>query len=126
MFELLERNHFKPIREKHAKNLFKQLIKAVLYLHKKGIVHRDLKLENIVLQSNFKKLKIIDFGLCEVGTDCKCTSTEWAGEHTNVTRLISKEVQTTPLLRYFIIYLILFVKLTFGLLVPSINRISNS
>lgn len=79
MFELLERNHFKPIREKHAKNLFRQLYKAVVYLHKKGIVHRDLKLENMVIQSNFKKVKIIDFGLCEVGKDCKGISTDWAG-----------------------------------------------
>ena len=41
-----------------------QLINGVEYLHKKNIVHRDLKLENILLKSNDSTLiKIIDFGL---------------------------------------------------------------
>lgn len=41
-----------------------QLINGVEYLHKKNIVHRDLKLENILLKSNDSVLiKIIDFGL---------------------------------------------------------------
>ena len=35
------------------------------YIHSKGIIHRDLKLENIILKgpNSYKDLRIIDFGL---------------------------------------------------------------
>lgn len=32
--------------------MFAQLISGVAYLHAKGIVHRDLKLENLLLDRN--------------------------------------------------------------------------
>ncbi|PVU99837.1 hypothetical protein BB559_000352 [Furculomyces boomerangus] len=41
---------------------FQQLISGVNYLHKMGIAHRDLKLNNLCI-SNDGVLKIIDFGL---------------------------------------------------------------
>lgn len=40
---------------------FKQLVHGVAYLHSKGLAHRDLKLDNCVVNSN-QILKIIDFG----------------------------------------------------------------
>ena len=42
-----------------------QLTIAIGYLHMKGIAHRDLKLENILLDQN-GYLKIIDFGLAKM------------------------------------------------------------
>ena len=39
-----------------------QLITGLVEMHKVGICHRDLKLENLVLDADFN-LKIIDFGL---------------------------------------------------------------
>lgn len=38
---------------------------AIGYLHMKGIVHRDLKLENILIDQE-GYLKIIDFGLAKM------------------------------------------------------------
>ena len=32
-------------------------------IHKQGILHRDFKLDNILLSSNLKNIKICDFGV---------------------------------------------------------------
>lgn len=48
--------------EAEAKCLFRQLLSAVAYLHSNWIVHRDLKLSNL-LYSNTGQLKLCDFGL---------------------------------------------------------------
>lgn len=49
------------LADEKARKLFAQLISGVGYLHKKGIVHRDLKLENLLLDRN-KNIIITDFG----------------------------------------------------------------
>ncbi|KAF2859372.1 Pkinase-domain-containing protein [Piedraia hortae CBS 480.64] len=49
------------LRDDKARKLFAQLISGVGYLHQKGIVHRDLKLENLLLDRN-KNIIITDFG----------------------------------------------------------------
>ena len=45
--------------------MFKQLLRGVEYLHSRGIAHRDLKSENLLL-TNEGCLKITDFGTSEV------------------------------------------------------------
>ncbi|XP_039447250.1 testis-specific serine/threonine-protein kinase 3-like [Culex pipiens pallens] len=59
LLQLIRKEKFLP--EKRAKSYFSQLINAVEYIHKMGVVHRDIKCENIVFDENFT-LKLIDFG----------------------------------------------------------------
>lgn len=47
--------------ENEGARLFAQLVSGVHYLHSKGIVHRDLKLENLLLD-NKRNIVITDFG----------------------------------------------------------------
>jgi len=53
--------------EADARLIFKQLIAGVKYLHDIGIVHRDLKLENLLLtkKGDLSTIKIADFGLAK-------------------------------------------------------------
>jgi protein-serine/threonine kinase len=53
-------NH-RYLKDQAARRLFAQLVSGVGYLHKKGIVHRDLKLENLLLDQN-RNIIITDFG----------------------------------------------------------------
>ncbi|PRP84078.1 SNF-related serine/threonine-protein kinase [Planoprotostelium fungivorum] len=50
-----------PLAEEVARYYFVQLVKAVHYCHSVGVVHRDLKLENLLLD-NDGELKVADFG----------------------------------------------------------------
>ncbi|KAF9149982.1 hypothetical protein BG015_008207 [Linnemannia schmuckeri] len=49
------------LKERDARRLFAQLMSGVHYLHSKQIVHRDLKLENLLLDRN-RNIMITDFG----------------------------------------------------------------
>jgi len=37
---------------------------CIEYMHSKGFTHRDIKLENVILDNDYN-LKLIDFGLAE-------------------------------------------------------------
>lgn len=52
----------KRLEENEARHVFLQVVDAVRYCHHKSVVHRDLKLENILIDPITAKIKIIDFG----------------------------------------------------------------
>ena len=48
------------LTEDEAKHFFKQLVSAMIYCHQEKLIHRDLKLENILLTSkDSKHIKVI-------------------------------------------------------------------
>jgi serine/threonine protein kinase len=51
----------KRLDENEARAIFQQLASAIAYLHTLNIVHRDIKLENILIDGK-KNIKITDFG----------------------------------------------------------------
>lgn len=59
LFDALARK--KRFSESDVKIWFLQLLDAIRYCHSLGIIHRDLKLENILLDEQ-NQLKICDFG----------------------------------------------------------------
>lgn len=71
LFELVSSH--KSLPERDAAHILRQLVQAVQQVHACGLVHRDLKLENVLLTSpkNQKRarVKVADFGLCAEVTD---------------------------------------------------------
>merc|ERR1719495_358003 len=47
--------------ERLARTYFRQLIQGLEDCHNRGVIHRDIKLQNVLLDADFK-LKICDFG----------------------------------------------------------------
>jgi serine/threonine protein kinase len=60
------------------RNVFLQLIDAVIHCHENGVFHRDLKPDNIMVFDGGKTVKLADFGLATTDTsssDYGCGST---------------------------------------------------
>ncbi|KAJ1658419.1 hypothetical protein IWQ61_002329 [Dispira simplex] len=62
LFRYLRHGLQRPLRESEARGLLLPLVQVLEYLHGQGILHRDLKLSNILLTDNMQ-VKLCDFGL---------------------------------------------------------------
>lgn len=60
--------------EPEAKRIFSQIVSAVSYCHSQGVVHRDLKAENLLLDHNLN-IKLADFGFSNQFTEGNLLST---------------------------------------------------
>jgi len=85
-----------PYTEDQAARIISSITSAVAFMHEHGVVHRDLKYENIMFATNHPKaeIKVIDFGLSKkylpdqkmsegVGTVYTMSPQVLEGEYTN-------------------------------------------
>ncbi|ENN75821.1 hypothetical protein YQE_07629, partial [Dendroctonus ponderosae] len=66
------------IGELHTKRVARQLASALEFIHKKDLVHRDIKLDNIlVFKSDFSRIKLCDFGETRPAGSVVLRRNEW-------------------------------------------------
>lgn len=65
------------MKEGEACHVFAQILAAIHYCHKMGVVHRDLKAENLLLDSD-NNIKLADFGFSNYYQESELLST-WCG-----------------------------------------------
>lgn len=66
------------VSKDEALYIFKQILQAIDYAHKKGIIHRDIKPSNVFLikEGNALKVKVLDFGIAKLASsDMRMTAT---------------------------------------------------
>ena len=56
------------LEEFQAKMFYRQILEGMDYIHSRGIIHRDIKLDNIFLTENSSNAVIGDFGLSNYWT----------------------------------------------------------
>ena len=62
LYDYLQQRNFN-LGEERIREISLQLLRGIQYLHNYGIIHRDLKLENVIMSDNSDRAvpKIVDF-----------------------------------------------------------------
>lgn len=83
------------LREDQAKFLFRQLIMAVYFLHSHNVAHLDLSLENVCVDRESGKIKLIDFGVAAIHPRAEQKSSSTSPPSANTTPSTSLPTRST-------------------------------
>lgn len=61
LYQFIKRKSARKFNESEGRFVFKQIVEGLGYCHNMDIAHRDIKLENIIVDTE-RRVKIIDFG----------------------------------------------------------------
>ena len=50
------------LEEDDARDMFRQIVETTVALHDVGVVHRDIKDENVLIDTESRSIRLIDFG----------------------------------------------------------------
>jgi len=78
LFACMKMRNYRLLKEQTIKKVLKQIIDAVLFCHERGVVHRDIKLDNVISDTR-GNIKLIDFGLCEFVNSKETLLRGWVG-----------------------------------------------
>ncbi|KAI8913042.1 kinase-like domain-containing protein, partial [Powellomyces hirtus] len=100
-------NHGK-LKEKHARKFLRQIVSAIDYCHQNSIVHRDLKIENVLIDKE-GSIKLIDFGLSNMYAPSHQLSTFCGSLYFAAPELLSAKAYTGPEVDIWSLGVILYV-----------------
>ena len=94
LFNLLRK--VRRMKEEDAKFYFVETLSAIVYLHRKGIVYRDIKPENIIIDYE-GHVRLADYGLSKIMEDTReaktysfCGSAEYMAPEMLLKYLLTK------------------------------------
>ncbi|ODQ66768.1 Pkinase-domain-containing protein [Nadsonia fulvescens var. elongata DSM 6958] len=96
------------LKEKHAQKFARGIASALDYCHKNSIVHRDLKIENILI-SKSGEIKLIDFGLSNLFSNSTLLKTFCGSLYFAAPELLEAKPYTGPEIDVWSFGVVIFV-----------------
>lgn len=67
------------VDQKEALRIFCEIAGAISYAHENGVIHRDIKPQNIMIETETNKVYVMDFGIARRADDLTATTTSVVG-----------------------------------------------